>query len=124
MDWVKDGTVHIIMQLSTEKHPDLPDIPLIMDLAPSEDDKKLLRLVFARQALGRPFIAPPGIPADRVEALRQAFDATMQDPEFLEEAAQADLEITPISGAAVEQLVREAYETPQPIVDRISEILG
>jgi tripartite-type tricarboxylate transporter receptor subunit TctC len=124
MDWVNDGTVHILMQMSTEKHPDLPDVPLIMDLATSEDDKKLLRLAFARQALGRPYIAPPGIPEDRVEALRAAFDATMKDPEFLEEAAKADLEITPISGAGVEQLVLEAYETPQPIVDRISEILN
>lgn len=124
MDWVNDGTVHILLQMSTEKHPDLPDVPLIMDLAPSEDDKKLLRLAFARQALGRPYIAPPGIPKDRVEALRTAFDATMQDPEFLKEAEQADLEITPLSGAKVEQLVREAYETPQPIVDRISEILS
>jgi tripartite-type tricarboxylate transporter receptor subunit TctC len=124
MDWVKDGTVHILLQMSTEKHPDLPDVPLIMDLAQSEDDKKLLRLAFARQALGRPYLAPPGIPADRVEALRAAFDATMQDPEFLEEAAKADLEITPISGAAVEQLVRETYEAPPAVVARISEILG
>jgi tripartite-type tricarboxylate transporter receptor subunit TctC len=124
MDWVKDGTVHILLQMSTEKHPDLPDVPLIMDLAQSEDDKKLLRLAFARQALGRPYLAPPGIPADRVEALRAAFDATMQDPEFLAEAAKADLEITPISGAAVEQLVRETYEAPPAVVARISEILG
>jgi tripartite-type tricarboxylate transporter receptor subunit TctC len=94
-----------------------------MDLAQSEEDAQLLRVVFARQALGRPFIAPPNIPEDRVKALRDAFMATMSDPEFLAAAQQAELEITPVSGEDVAQLVAEAYKASPEIVKRISEIV-
>ena len=97
------------MQLSTGKHAELPDIPLVMDLTDSADDKKLLNLIFARQELGRPYVAPPNIPKERVEALRAAFMATMSDPEFVAEAKSADLELGPVSGARVESLVMDAY---------------
>ena len=70
-----------------------------MDLAKTDEQRQMLTLVFARQALGRPFLAPPGVPADRVAALRKAFMDTMKDKEFLAEAEKAQLEITPISGA-------------------------
>ena len=122
-DWVDEGRINLLLQISTAKHPDLPDVPLIMDFAQSDDDRDLLRLAFARQALGRPFVAPPNIPADRVAALRAAFMATMNDPEFLAEAAQADLEITPISGDEVQDLVDAAYRTDRAIVARIADIL-
>jgi tripartite-type tricarboxylate transporter receptor subunit TctC len=122
-DWLENKTINVLFQMSTAKHPDLPDLPLVMDLAKSDDDKATLRLVFARQALGRPFVAPPNIPADRVKALRDAFMATMSDPEFLAEAKQAELEITPVSGEEVQQLVAEAYKASPAIVDRIKEIL-
>lgn len=123
MDWIEDGRLVLLMQLSTGKHPDLPDVPLIMDLADSKADKKLLNLVFARQELGRPYVAPPGVPEDRVKALREAFMATMKDPEFLAEAKEADLEITPLSGERVQALVADAYDTDQAIIDRITKIL-
>ena len=123
-DWITDGRVNLLMQISTAKHPDLPDVPLIMDFAQSEEDLALLRLVFARQALGRPFVAPPNLPADRLEALRTAFMATMTDPEFLAEAAQADLEVAPISGAEVEELVAQSYLTDPAVVERIQGILN
>ncbi|NNG04782.1 MAG: hypothetical protein HKM95_11875, partial [Inquilinus sp.] len=123
-DWVAEGKINLLLQISTAKHPDLPDVPLIMDFAQSDDERDLLRLAFARQALGRPFVAPPSIPADRVAALRAAFMATMNDPEFLAEAAQADLEVTPISGEEVQQLVVDSYKTDPAVVDRIKEILN
>lgn len=123
MDLVTDGKINIIMQLSTDKHPELPDIPLVMDLAKSDDDRRLLNLIFARQELGRPYVAPPNVPAERVEALRTAFMATMKDPEFLKEAASADLELAPVSGAKVQKLVLEAYDSNPAIVERINEIL-
>ncbi len=123
-DWLDSGYINILVQLSTSKHPDIPDsVPLIMDLAKSDDDKRLLRVVFARQALGRPFLAPPNIPADRVKALQDAFMATMQDPEFLADAKKADLEVTPVSGDEVQQLVIDAYGASPAIVKRISDIL-
>ena len=123
MDWVTDNKMNVIIQISTAKHPELPDVPLIMDYAKTKEDKQLLNLIFARQELGRPYVAPPNVPADRVAALRAAFDATMADPEFLDEAKKADLEITAVSGAKVAALVAEAYETDPKVVARIQEIL-
>jgi len=122
-DWVQDGTVNILMQLSTAKHPALPDVPLVMDLVENDADRALLNLVFARQTLGRPYAAPPGVPEDRVEALRAAFMATMEDPEFLAEAAAQDLEITPVDGATVQQLVADGYEADPSVVERLNTIL-
>lgn len=124
LDWVNDGKMNVVIQLSTDKHPELPDVPLVMDLATSDDDRRLLNLIFARQELGRPYVAPPNVPADRVEALRAAFMATMSDPEFLKEAAEADLEITPVSGAKVQGLVADAYATNPAVVKRIQDILN
>lgn len=123
MDWYDKGTINVLLQISTAKHPDLPDVPLVTDLADG-DDQRLLRLVFARQALGRPYVGPPEIPADRLEALQTAFMATMEDPEFLAEADKLDLEVTPVSGAEVRDLVMEAYGTPPETVQRIKDILG
>jgi len=124
MDWVKDSKMNVVIQLSTAKHPELPDVPLVMDLAKSDDDKRLLNLIFARQELGRPYVAPPNVPAERVEALRTAFMAAMKDPEFLKEAAEADLEITPVSGGKVQGLVADAYNTNPAVVKRIQDILN
>ena len=101
--------------MSLQKHPDLPDVPLILDLAKTPEQKQILTLVFARQALGRPFVAPPGIPQDRVAALRKAFMDTMKDPEFLAEAEKAQLEVTPIPGEEVQKIVVEAFKVDPAI---------
>lgn len=117
-DWLEDGTIDILVQISLEKHPDLPDVPLIMDFAETDEQRQILELVFARQVMGRPFAAPPEVPEDRVEALRAAFLATMEDPEFLAEAAAADLEITPVSGQEIQEIVTRAYESPEAVVEQ------
>ncbi len=122
-NWVGDKKITILMQLALAKHPDLPDVPLIVDLAKSDEQRQILKLIFARQPLGRPFLAPPGVPADRVEALRKAFMDTMADKEFLAEAEKAKLEITPIAGEAVQQLVTEVYQTPAAVARKASAIL-
>lgn len=124
MDWVEGGKMNVLMQLSTSKHAELSDIPLVMDLAKSDADKALLTLIFARQELGRPYVAPPNIPAERVDALRAAFDATMKDPEFLAEAKSADLELAPVSGNRVQKLVMDSYGTDPSVVQRINGILN
>jgi tripartite-type tricarboxylate transporter receptor subunit TctC len=121
--WVDDKTISILVQLSLNKHPDLPDVPLVMDFAKSEEQKQIFKLIFARQVMGRPFLAPPGVPKDRVDALRTAFDHTMQDSEFLADAARTQLEITPVSGAEVEKLVTELYQTPKAVVDKAAEFI-
>jgi tripartite-type tricarboxylate transporter receptor subunit TctC len=88
-DWIRDKKINILMQMSTAKHPDLPDVPFVMDFAKTERDKQVLGLIFARQAWGRPFLAPPGVPEDRAKALQVAFMATMEDPEFLADARKS-----------------------------------
>src|SRR2546421_7817650 len=119
--WVKDGTIKLLVQLSLEKHPDLPQVPLIMDMVKTPEQRSVLRLVFARQALGRPFLAPPGLPAERLAILRRAFMDTMQDKAFLAEADKIKLEITPVTGEAVQKLVAEIYATPPGIVKQAAQ---
>jgi tripartite-type tricarboxylate transporter receptor subunit TctC len=122
-NWLKEKKITVLMQLSLEKHPDLPDVPLITELAKNDEQRALLRLIFARQALGRPFVAPPDVPADRVAALRTGFMDSMKDKQFLAEADKAQLEITPVSGDAVQKLVAEIYQTPPEIVKKAADIL-
>lgn len=116
--WVKDGTINLLVQLSLEKHPDLPQVPLIMDFIKTEEQKAILRVVFARQVMGRPFLAPPGVPAERLATLRKAFDATMADKAFLAEAEKLKLEVTPVRGEAVQALVAEVYRTPAALLKK------
>ena len=86
----------VLVQLSLSKHPELPDVPLVTDFAKTDEQRQILKMVFARQVMGRPFLAPPNVPADRVAALRAAFMATMKDKDFLDEATKADLEVNPV----------------------------
>ena len=120
-DWLKDKKINIIMQMSGAKHPELPDVPLASDLAKSEKDKAVLKLIFARQAWGRPFVAPPGVPADRVKALQDAFMATMSDPDFVADAKKQKLELAPISGEEVARLINAVVTSPQDIVAAATE---
>jgi tripartite-type tricarboxylate transporter receptor subunit TctC len=121
--WIDDKSIIVLAQLSLDKHPDLPDVPLIMDFAKGEDQQRMFKLIFARQVMGRPYVAPPGVPADRAEALRKAFMATMQDPDFLAEAEKSQLEINPVAGTEVEKLVKDLYQTPKALADKAAEFI-
>jgi tripartite-type tricarboxylate transporter receptor subunit TctC len=121
LNWVKDGTIRLLVQLSLAKHPDLPDVPLIMDLVKTPEQRAILRLVFARQVMGRPFLAPPGLPPERLALLRRAFMETMNDAAFRAEAEKIKLEITPVDGEAVQKLVAENYATPPDIVRKAAQ---
>ena len=122
-DWLKEGKMTVLIQMSPQKHPDMPDVPLIMDLAKNDADKATLRLIYARQEFGRPFLAPPGIPADRVEALQAAFMATMEDPDFKADAAKQNLELAPVSGKRVAELISAVYSASPEIVQRAKEAM-
>jgi tripartite-type tricarboxylate transporter receptor subunit TctC len=113
----------ILVQLGLDKHPDLPDVPLILDFAKSDEQRQILRLIFARQAMGRPFVGPPNIPPERARALRDAFMATMQDKDFLADTAKAQMEITPVDGEKVQVLVKEIYATPSEVVQKATSML-
>ncbi|HEX3503663.1 MAG TPA: tripartite tricarboxylate transporter substrate-binding protein [Xanthobacteraceae bacterium] len=116
--WVANKTIAVLVQLSLAKHPDLPDVPLIVDEAKTDEQRQIFKLIFSRQTMGRPYLAPPGIPADRLAALRKAFDDTMADKEFLADAEQNKFEINPVSGEQIEALVKEGYATPPEVVKK------
>jgi tripartite-type tricarboxylate transporter receptor subunit TctC len=122
-DWVKEKKISVLVQLAMQKHPDLKDVPLIIDLAKSNEDKQMFRLVFARQTMGRPFVLPPGVPDQTVPLLRRAFMETMKDPAFKAEAEKGKLEVEPVDGEEVQRLVEEAYNTPKPVVQHTVDLL-
>ena len=113
----------VLVQHALSKHPDLPDTPLIMDLAKTDEQRQMFKLVFARQVMGRPFLTPPGLPPERLAALRKAFIDTMSDPEFLAEAERMKLEITPVPGAKVQALVEEIYRQSPAIARKTGAAL-
>ena len=115
-EWLKDKRISILAQLSLRKHPDLPDTPLIVDYAKTDEDRQIFKVVLARQVMAWPFAAPPGVPAERVAALRKAFDETLQDKDYLAEAERLNLEITPVSGERIQSLIDDVYRTTSPEV--------
>jgi tripartite-type tricarboxylate transporter receptor subunit TctC len=123
-NWLKEHLINILAQLAPKKMPEVPaDVPLVKDYVAHDDDKKALDVIFMSTLLSRPYIAPPGMPADRVEALRAAFMATMRDPEFLAETNRMELTIAPTSGAEMERIVRENYAIPENIILKVRKAL-
>jgi tripartite-type tricarboxylate transporter receptor subunit TctC len=122
-DWIANKKIVVLAQVSLAKHPDLPDVPLIMDLAKTEEERQIFRLICARQVMGRPYVAPPGIPAERLSALRHAFDATTTDKAFLADAETNKFEINPVGGDKIEALVKDIYQTPPDVTKKTVAIL-
>jgi tripartite-type tricarboxylate transporter receptor subunit TctC len=124
-DWLRDNKLNIVAQLAPQKMPEVPaQVPLVKDYVPNDDDKKVLDVIFVSTILARPYIAPPGVPAARIRALRDAFMATMKDPEFLAEIQKLQLNIEPTTGEEMERVVREAYALPQAIVQKVRKALS
>jgi tripartite-type tricarboxylate transporter receptor subunit TctC len=121
--WVKDRKITVLVQLSLNRHADLGNVPVVADLAKTDEQRQILKLIFARQTMGRPYLAPPGIPADRAEVLRKAFMETMQDKDYLADAEKSQLEINPVSGEKVQALVQEVYATPSEIAKKAAAML-
>jgi tripartite-type tricarboxylate transporter receptor subunit TctC len=118
VDWITGKKVNIILQLALKKLPLLGDVPLIMDAATDESDRRVLEMIFVRQSMSYPFSTSPDVPADRLAALRRAFDATLADPEFLADAKQQKLDIDPVSGDEIQALVRRVYASPPEVIAR------
>jgi tripartite-type tricarboxylate transporter receptor subunit TctC len=121
-DWIKDKKIKIVAQWALRPNPELPGVPSILDLAKNDADKAALLLVLARLDFGRPFFLPPNVPADRVAALRNAFDDTMKDPAFLAEAEKLKLDVDPLNGKQVSELVAQVLATPKDVVERVRDI--
>jgi tripartite-type tricarboxylate transporter receptor subunit TctC len=121
--WIDQKKINVLVQLALDKHAELPDVPLITELAKTDEQRQIFKLVFARQVMGRPFLAPPGIPQERVDALRKAFMDTLKDKDLLAEADKAQLEITPVSGEDIQKLVVDVHNTPAEIAKMAGDML-
>ena len=108
--------INVLVQFNLEKNADLPDVPVALERATSDEQRQVLRLLIAGQYVGRPFFTSPDIPADRKAALRSAFDATMKDSQFLADAAKLDLEISPIAAGPIDAFLADLYRTPRDVV--------
>ena len=119
-----DGSLKIILQLALDKHKELPDVPLVMDFVKNPEDRQVLEMIFSRQSMGRPVVAPPGLDPRVVETLRNAFTATMRDPQFVAEGKKIGMELEYVSGAEVQALVERLYRSPASVVKRAQAIFS
>ena len=120
--WLAEHKINILVQIGLKKAPDL-DAPLLMDLASNAEDRALLRLLSASTQVGRPIFTTPGVPAERVAALRAAFDAMVRDPAFLDDAKQAHFDIDPVPGEALQKLVGEVVTIPKGQAEKLRKII-
>jgi tripartite-type tricarboxylate transporter receptor subunit TctC len=123
-DWMRDHKVRILLQFGSERLAALPDVPTVVELAPSEADRALLRFYALKFNMARPLLIPPEVPAERTAALQAAFVATMGDPRYLDEARHIGLDTNWLGAKDMAVQVRQIEETPQPVVDRLRELLA
>jgi tripartite-type tricarboxylate transporter receptor subunit TctC len=116
-DWLKENKVVIVAQIGATRDKNLKDVPLMTELGRTDRDRQILRLISSPIALGRPFLAPPGVPPETAAILRNAFQATMRDQQFLKEAEKIDLDIDPISGEEIAKIVDDTIGAPNSIVE-------
>ena len=121
--WIADNLLNVIVQMGLAKLRDLPDVPSALDLIDDSQNKQVMELILIRQEAGRPFAAPPGAPADRVAALRRAFQDTLADPDFIAEAAKLQLEIEPMTGEDIAAMLAKAYAAPKGVVEHAAELV-
>lgn len=123
-EWLKDGSIVVPFQTGLQRHADLPQLPLIGDLATSDDGRRILQFMNSDASVGWNAIVPPDVPADRVAVLRGAFDATMHDPDFLADAQKLGLEIVAGRGEEVQKAIEQTLATPPELVTRVASIIG
>jgi tripartite-type tricarboxylate transporter receptor subunit TctC len=122
--WIEKKQINVLVQTAFHKDPDLPDVPLIMDLTKDPEKLQILKMYVSSHEFARPFAAPPGIPADRAAALIAAFEATTKDPDFLAETAKHQMEVAPVSGQRLAGMLTELYSTPDAILAKARAVVG
>ena len=124
-EWLRDKKIRIIVQHGLRKLPELPDVPLFIDLAQNEADRQALVFMLARQEVAKPYFAPPDLPPERLAILRRAFDATVRDPKFVALAAKANVALEgPMTGDEVAALVAKVAQTPPAVIQRVTRMLA
>jgi tripartite-type tricarboxylate transporter receptor subunit TctC len=120
-DWLRDKKINLLLQTGLEKNPGLPDLPRMVDLAKTDDDRRLLEIFASPSVVGRSFAAPPGVPKERVDELRTAFKAVVKDPDFLAEVARLDFDLDPLSGDDLQAFFAQA-DYPSALLERAKEV--
>jgi tripartite-type tricarboxylate transporter receptor subunit TctC len=124
-DWIRDGKVNLLLQVGLEPNAELTrmGVPSVFKYVKSDEARKVVELVISQQVFQRSYIAPPGLPAEQLETLRSAFDATMSDRQFLDDAEKIRIDVSPLSGAKVQALVQKLYATPKDVVARARQAI-
>ncbi len=122
-DWLRDGKINIVAQIGLTRDTVMKDIPLIYELAKTDEAQQVLRFISSPVTVGRPYFAPPGVPAERAALLRKAFEATMADAEFIAEGEKQVLDIIPMSAAAIEKIVQDTVNTPPAILEKVRAVI-
>jgi tripartite-type tricarboxylate transporter receptor subunit TctC len=122
-DWVRDRKINILLQFAEAKHPELPDVPLVTELVKTEQQRQMLDLVLSSQTMARPFAAPPEVPTERVDALRKAFMETTKDPGFLAAAKAQQLEVMPVSGEHIQDMLTRISKTPKEVIRSLRDVM-
>ena len=122
-DWIAEKKVNILVQVGLAKAADLPDVPLLMELGTSDDDRQLLRVLSSSTVIGRPIFTTPDVPAERVVALRKAFGAMVRDPGFIEDAKRGKFDVEPSSGESMQKIVSEMMAVPKAQSERLRQII-
>ena len=125
-DWIRDHKVNLLLQTGIEPNPELArmGVPSVLKYVKNEEDRKAVELIVSQQVFLRSYILPAEVPAALLDTLRAAFDATMTDPQFLSDAERLRIDISPLSGAKVQELVRKLYATPKDVVTRARQVIA
>jgi tripartite-type tricarboxylate transporter receptor subunit TctC len=122
-EWVREKKINVLLQFADEKHPDLPDVPLITDLVKTEHQREMVDLVLSTQVMARPFAAPPDVSPERIAALRQAFVQMTKDPEFIAAANAQQLEVSAVSGDRIQDIVARMSKTPKEVIRELRDVV-
>jgi tripartite-type tricarboxylate transporter receptor subunit TctC len=122
-NWLREGKINILLQAGRQKNPKIPNVPMLTDFAPNAEVKQMMELLIAPQFTGRPFAAPPGIPTERLAALRAAFDASTRDPAFIAALEKGRRPFSPISGQEIQTLAEKIYAASPQFVSKMREVV-
>jgi len=122
-DWIPNKVINVLLQAGAESRPELKSVPNVLTLARNDEEKQVLEYLYAGQDIGRPFVAPPDMAPERLKMLRDAFAATMKDPEFVADVQRSKLDLEPVDGEHLAALIARIYATPKPIIERVSNLI-
>lgn len=122
-DWIPDKKVTVLLQSSKQARPDLPGVPTVYDLAHDEQQRQAIEFLYAGQNIGRPFVTTPDLPQERLQALQQAFAATMKDPAFLQDADEQKLPVDPEDGALLDNVIQKVFATPKSVIETVGKAM-